>query len=194
MSFVRRSPSTAVAIAIPLSGCKWSTWAASTRPCMAVSIEGAAPPWPCRQKSNAATISSPRSSPGYTSTSARSRSRRSTASPACPGSSFSTSASVATGFRLPRWCSARIWPSLSSEPSVQPATITRRRAARSSAICFTTMSKTLMLGSARSSAKLRPCREPPWKTFLPPTPGASKTVKSMSSRGPRAALRFSGER
>ena len=36
---------------------------------MAVSIDGAAPPGPWRQKSNAATISSSRASPGYTSTS-----------------------------------------------------------------------------------------------------------------------------
>ena len=38
--------------------------AASTRPCIAVSIDGAAPPRPCRQKSKAATISSSRSTPG----------------------------------------------------------------------------------------------------------------------------------
>ena len=35
--------------AMPESGCRWSTCAASTRPCMAVSIDGAAPPLPCRQ-------------------------------------------------------------------------------------------------------------------------------------------------
>ena len=52
------------------------------QPCDAVSIDGAAPPLPCRQNSNAATISSSRSTPGYTSTSARSRSNRSTANPA----------------------------------------------------------------------------------------------------------------
>ncbi|MCY1239025.1 hypothetical protein D9M72_517950 [compost metagenome] len=46
---VSASPSTAVAIAMPESGCRWSTCAASTSPCMAVSIEGAAPPLPCRQ-------------------------------------------------------------------------------------------------------------------------------------------------
>ena len=46
---------------------------------MAVSMLGAAPPLPCRQKSNAATISSSRSTPGYTPVSARSRSRRRTA-------------------------------------------------------------------------------------------------------------------
>ena len=44
---VSSSPSAAVAIAMPESGCRWSTCAASTRPCMAVSIEGAAPPLPC---------------------------------------------------------------------------------------------------------------------------------------------------
>ena len=49
ISLVSASPSAAVAIAIPESGCRWSTWAASTRPCMAVSIYGAAPPLPCRQ-------------------------------------------------------------------------------------------------------------------------------------------------
>ena len=43
------SPSAAVAIAMPESGCRWSTCAASTRPCIAVSIDGAAPPLPCRQ-------------------------------------------------------------------------------------------------------------------------------------------------
>ena len=43
------SPSAAVASAIPESGCRWSTCAASTSPCMAVSIDGAAPPLPCRQ-------------------------------------------------------------------------------------------------------------------------------------------------
>ncbi len=48
---------------------------------MAVSIEGAAPPLPNRQWSNAATISSSRSGPGYTWARARTRSRRSTASP-----------------------------------------------------------------------------------------------------------------
>ena len=57
-------------------------------------------------------------------------------------------------------------PSRSSEPSVQPAMTTLRRAARSSAMCFTTTSKTLTLGSARSSTKARPWREPAWKTFL----------------------------
>ncbi len=46
---VSASPSAAVAIAIPESGCRWSTCAASTRPCIAVSIDGAAPPLPCRQ-------------------------------------------------------------------------------------------------------------------------------------------------
>ena len=45
---VSASPSAAVAIAMPESGWRWSTWAASTRPCIAVSIEGAAPPLPCR--------------------------------------------------------------------------------------------------------------------------------------------------
>ena len=78
---VSSGPSAAVAIAMPESGCRWSTCLASTRPCIAVSIEGAAPPLPCRQKSNAATISSSRSTPGYTSARARSRSSRSTASP-----------------------------------------------------------------------------------------------------------------
>jgi hypothetical protein len=34
------------------------------QPCIAVSMLGAAPPRPCRQKSNAATISSSRSTPG----------------------------------------------------------------------------------------------------------------------------------
>jgi hypothetical protein len=48
----------------------------------AVSIDGAAPPPPWRQKSNSATISSSRSTPGYTPVSARSRSSRKTASPA----------------------------------------------------------------------------------------------------------------
>ena len=43
------SPSAAVASAIPESGCRWSTCAASTSPCIAVSIDGAAPPLPCRQ-------------------------------------------------------------------------------------------------------------------------------------------------
>ena len=46
--FVSFSPSFAVAKAMPESGCRWSTCAASTRPCMAVSMEGAAPPLPCR--------------------------------------------------------------------------------------------------------------------------------------------------
>ena len=46
---VSSAPSAEVAIAMPLSGCRWSTCAASTRPCMAVSIDGAAPPLPCRQ-------------------------------------------------------------------------------------------------------------------------------------------------
>jgi hypothetical protein len=46
-SAVSRSPSAAVAIAMPASGCRWSTCAASTSPCMAVSIDGAAPPFPC---------------------------------------------------------------------------------------------------------------------------------------------------
>ena len=78
-SSVSFSPSAAVASAIPESGCRWSTCAASTSPCMVVSIDGAAPPLPCRQKSNAATISSSRSTPGYTSTRERSRSSRSTA-------------------------------------------------------------------------------------------------------------------
>ena len=40
------------------------TCAASTRPCIAVSMDGAAPPLPNAQKSNAATISSSRSTPG----------------------------------------------------------------------------------------------------------------------------------
>ncbi len=48
-SRVSASPSAAVASAIPESGCRWSTCAASTRPCMAVSMDGAAPPLPCRQ-------------------------------------------------------------------------------------------------------------------------------------------------
>ena len=63
-SAVRASPSAAVANAMPASGCRWSTCADSTRPCMAVSIDGAAPPLPNAQKSNAATISSSRSTPG----------------------------------------------------------------------------------------------------------------------------------
>jgi hypothetical protein len=46
---VSSSPSTAVARAIPESGCRWSTWDASTNPCIAVSMLGAAPPLPCRQ-------------------------------------------------------------------------------------------------------------------------------------------------
>jgi hypothetical protein len=78
-SSVSFSPSAAVASAMPESGCRWSTWEASTSPCIAVSIDGAAPPVPCRQKSNAATISSSRSTPGYTSTRERSRSSRNTA-------------------------------------------------------------------------------------------------------------------
>ena len=49
ISFVSASPSAAVAIAMPESGCRWSTCAASTRPCIAVSMDGAAPPLPCRQ-------------------------------------------------------------------------------------------------------------------------------------------------
>ena len=49
ISFVSCSPSFAVAIAMPLSGWRWSTWGASTSPCMAVSIDGAAPPLPWRQ-------------------------------------------------------------------------------------------------------------------------------------------------
>jgi hypothetical protein len=61
---VSASPSAAVANAIPASGWRWSTWAASTRPCIAVSIDGAAPPRPNRQWSNAATISSSCSTPG----------------------------------------------------------------------------------------------------------------------------------
>ena len=48
-SAVSFSPSAAVANAIPESGCRWSTCAASTRACIAVSIDGAAPPLPCRQ-------------------------------------------------------------------------------------------------------------------------------------------------
>ena len=64
ISVVSASPAAAVAIAMPASGCRWSTCGASTSPCMAVSIDGAAPPRPCRQKSNAATISSSRSTPG----------------------------------------------------------------------------------------------------------------------------------
>ena len=48
-SSVSFSPSAAVASAIPESGCRWSTCAASTSPCIAVSIDGAAPPLPCRQ-------------------------------------------------------------------------------------------------------------------------------------------------
>ena len=63
-SAVSFSPSAAVASAIPESGCRWSTCGALTSPCIAVSIDGAAPPLPCRQKSNAATISSSRSTPG----------------------------------------------------------------------------------------------------------------------------------
>ena len=43
-SLVSASPSTAVARAMPASGWRWSTWAAPTRACIAVSIEGAAPP------------------------------------------------------------------------------------------------------------------------------------------------------
>ena len=43
------APSAAVASAMPASGCRWSTCGASTRACIAVSIEGAAPPLPCRQ-------------------------------------------------------------------------------------------------------------------------------------------------
>jgi hypothetical protein len=68
------SPSAAAASAIPESGCRWSTCGASTSACIAVSMDGAAPrpagpdpttpPRPCRQKSNAATISSSRSTPG----------------------------------------------------------------------------------------------------------------------------------
>lgn len=45
-SKVSFSPSAAHASAMPESGCRWSTWAASTSPCIAVSMEGAAPP--CR--------------------------------------------------------------------------------------------------------------------------------------------------
>ncbi len=78
---VRSSPSTEVARAMPASGCRWSTWARLTRACIGVSIEGAAPPLPCRQKSNAATMSSSWSGPGYTPTSARSRSSRRAARP-----------------------------------------------------------------------------------------------------------------
>ena len=78
---VRASPSAAAARAIPASGCRWSTWAASTSPCIAVSMDGAAPPLPCRQKSKAATISSSCSGPRYTPVSARSRSSLSTARP-----------------------------------------------------------------------------------------------------------------
>ena len=52
------------ATAMTAFGWRWSTCGASTRPCIAVSREGAAPPLPCRQKSNAATISSSRSTPG----------------------------------------------------------------------------------------------------------------------------------
>ncbi len=48
-SRVSASPSAAVASAIPESGCRWSTCGASTRPCIAVSIDGAAPPRPWRQ-------------------------------------------------------------------------------------------------------------------------------------------------
>ena len=48
-SCVSFSPSAAVASAMPESGWRWSTWAASTSPCMAVSMDGAAPPLPNRQ-------------------------------------------------------------------------------------------------------------------------------------------------
>ena len=43
---VSSGPSTAVAKAMIESGCRWSTWASSTRACMAVSMLGAAPPRP----------------------------------------------------------------------------------------------------------------------------------------------------
>ena len=48
-SAVSASLSAAVANAIPASGCRWSTCAASTRPCIAVSMDGAAPPLPNAQ-------------------------------------------------------------------------------------------------------------------------------------------------
>ena len=63
-SRVSASPSAAVARAMPESGCRWSTCGWVTSPCIAVSMDGAAPPRPCRQKSKAATISSSRSTPG----------------------------------------------------------------------------------------------------------------------------------
>ncbi len=43
-SLVSASPSAAVARAMPASGWRWSTCGASTRACIAVSIDGAAPP------------------------------------------------------------------------------------------------------------------------------------------------------
>jgi|GEM_PF-4139348 len=43
------SPSFAVANAMPESGWRWSTWSASTKACMKVSMLGAAPPRPWRQ-------------------------------------------------------------------------------------------------------------------------------------------------
>ena len=48
-ALVSASPSLAAASAMPASGCRWSTCVASTRPCMAVSMDGAAPPVPHRQ-------------------------------------------------------------------------------------------------------------------------------------------------
>jgi hypothetical protein len=58
-----------------------------------------------------------------------------------------------------------------------------RRAARSSAMCRTTTSKTLDIGSARPRQS---CGHGANRhgTFLAPASGASKGVKSTASRGP----------
>ena len=118
----------------------------------------------------------------------------STAAPACPGPSFSASASVATRLTLPSPCSSRICVSRSSDPSVQPATTTLRFCERTEAMCDTAASNTLALGSARSSAKLWPLRAPACSTLRAPASGASKGENSIEARSGSAAEMSSGDR
>ena len=64
-------------------------------------------------------------------------------------------------------------------PSLHAASSTFLPAARSSAICLTTLSKTLVSFAVRSSTNVRPRCAPAWIVARPVTNGASNGVKSI---------------
>ena len=128
---------------------------------------------PARRRRRSVSVSKPASS-GSTASARLPRRQASRPRPASP-----------RGLTLPSPCSARICASRSSEPSVQPAmthlALGRRAPPR---YASTAASKTLAFGSARSSAKLRPLRDPACSTLRAAGIGRVEGRELDRRRGP----------